>query len=121
MTNVSESASLEKVGVRGHKCGLPHKGKQCDSEAGRDSVLLGERDNPTVAEQELQSKSHGSHQKQPQPTELLPACSPTATLSPDSGPHVHTTAELASGKDSQVPGGTGVSNLVHALREVRVG
>lgn len=116
MTNVSESASLEKVGVRGHKSGLPHKGRQCDSEAGRDSVLLGERDNPTVAEQELQSKSHDSHRNQPQPTELLPA-----TLSPGSGPHVHTTAELASGKDSQVPGKTGVSNLVRALREGRVG
>jgi len=82
MINVSESASLDKVGVKGHKSGLLCNGKQRDSEAGRGSVLLGQKDSPIISEQELQSKSHDSCQDQSQPTGLLWAHSHTATLSP---------------------------------------
>lgn len=57
MINVCESASLEKVGVRGYKSGLLCKGRQFDSEASRDSVVLGQRDNPTVFEQKLQEQA----------------------------------------------------------------
>lgn len=48
--HMSEPASLEEVGIRGHKSGLLCKVRQRDREAGRDGVLLGQRDSPAVFE-----------------------------------------------------------------------
>lgn len=48
--HMSEPASLEEVGIRGRKSGLLCKVRQRDSEAGRDGVLLGQRDSPAVFE-----------------------------------------------------------------------